>query len=217
MTNIPIYNLENKKVGDMDLPEVFTSTKWNATLVRQVILAQLANARIPWAHTKSRADVSGTGKKPWRQKGTGRARHGSTRSPIWRTGGVAHGPRNDKDYSQKVNRKMKQAALASIMAKKIKDGEVKFIDTLSLKAPKTKDLFSSLKNMFEMKPRAKKVDALLVVAGAGSNMEKASRNLVKAKAMRADSVNVYEIVNHKHLLVDVKGLDTLARLMGVAK
>ena len=135
-----IYNLNNEVVGTMELPVGVFGTKWNATLVQQVLEAQIANARPPWAHVKDRSEVRGGGKKPWRQKGTGRARHGSTRSPIWVGGGKAHGPRNDKDYSQKVNKKMKRVALFSVLSKKAKDGELKVFDTLVLDAPKTKNV-----------------------------------------------------------------------------
>jgi large subunit ribosomal protein L4 len=132
-----IYNLKNEVVGTVDLPESVFGAKWNQLLVKQVLEAQRANARAPWAHVKDRSEVAGSGKKPWRQKGTGRARHGMTSSPLWVGGGKAHGPRNDRDYSQKVNKKMKRAALFALLSKKFKDGEVKIVDTLSLATPKT--------------------------------------------------------------------------------
>ena len=124
-------------------------------------------ARQPWAHTKTRGEVRGGGKKPWRQKGTGRARHGSTRSPIWVGGGVAHGPRNDRDYSQKVNKKMKRAALFAALSHKAKDGEIEVFDTLALEAPKTKVFASALDTFLTMKKTAKRYDVLLVAANAG--------------------------------------------------
>src|SRR5262249_16420253 len=96
-----VYNLDNKVVGTVELPDSVFGVKWNAVVVKQILDAQLANKRAPWAHAKDRSEVRGGGRKPWRQKGTGRARHGSTRSPIWVGGGKAHGPRNERDYSQK--------------------------------------------------------------------------------------------------------------------
>src|SRR5581483_12233223 len=120
-----LYNLRNEKVGTAELPDAVFGARWNAAVVKQVLDAQLANRRRPWAHTKDRSDVQGGGKKPWRQKGTGRARHGSIRSPLWVGGGVSHGPRNERDYSQKVNKKMKRAALFVALSRKMKDDEIK--------------------------------------------------------------------------------------------
>src|ERR1700738_4540941 len=110
MPQASVYNIENEKIGTFELPAGMFNAPWRAALVHQVLLAQAANLRRPWAHAKGRGEVSGGGKKPWRQKGTGRSRHGSTRSPIWRHGGKAHGPSKERDYSQKVNKKMKQQA-----------------------------------------------------------------------------------------------------------
>ena len=111
----------------------------NDDLIHQVAVSMMSNARNPIAHTKNRGEVSGTGDKPWRQKGTGRARHGSRRSPIWVGGGIAHGPRNERNYSKKINRKMKLKALFSVLSKKYKDGEIIFVDGISFKEPKTKE------------------------------------------------------------------------------
>ena len=119
-----IYNQKGKEAGKITLPEEVFGLPWNADLVHQVVTSMLGNARTPVAHTKIRGEVRGGGKKPWKQKGTGRARHGSTRSPIWVGGGVTHGPRNDKIYARKINRKMKAKALYTILSKKAKDGEI---------------------------------------------------------------------------------------------
>ena len=116
-----VYSQEGKKSGSVTLPEAVFGEKWNADLVHQVVVAMQANARQPIAHTKDRSEVRGGGRKPWAQKGTGRARHGSSRSPIWRHGGVTHGPRNDRDFSQKINRKMKVKALYAVLSKKFRE------------------------------------------------------------------------------------------------
>src|SRR5574343_932022 len=110
-----VYNQKGKSVGSLKLPEAVFGLKWNADLVHQVVTSMESTARTNVAHTKNRGDVRGGGKKPWQQKGTGRARHGSTRSPIWVGGGVTHGPRKDKNYERKVNRKMKAKALFTII------------------------------------------------------------------------------------------------------
>lgn len=133
-----IYNIQGKESGKIALPESIFALPWNADLVHQVVVSEESSRRDPVAHTKDRGEVRGGGKKPWKQKGTGRARHGSTRSPIWVGGGVAHGPRKEKNYDRKVNRKMKAKALFTILAKKQRDGEIIFIDTLSFAEPKTK-------------------------------------------------------------------------------
>jgi large subunit ribosomal protein L4 len=209
-----VYNLNNEVVGSVDLPDAVFGARYNAALVKQVIDAQLANRRSPWAHTKTRGEVSGGGKKPWRQKGTGRARHGSTRSPIWVGGGVAHGPRNDRDYSQKVNKKMKQAALFAAISRKAKDGEIKVFDSLALEAAKTKPFAAVLQMILNMNKRAKRYDVLLVAANAGAtnkNLFRASSNLQKAKALDAASLNVYDIVNHKNLFLDKEAVATIVK------
>ena len=129
--------MQGKEAGKITLPENLFGLKWNADLVHQVVTAMQANARTPVAHTKDRGEVRGGGKKPWAQKGTGRARHGSSRSPIWKGGGTTHGPRNEKDYSQKINRQARQKALLVTLSRKWKDGEVIFIDSLEMASPKT--------------------------------------------------------------------------------
>jgi large subunit ribosomal protein L4 len=197
-----VYNLNNEVVGTVDLPDAVFGARWNEVLVKQVVDAQFANARDPWAHVKNRAEVRGGGKKPWRQKGTGRARHGSTRSPIWVGGGKSHGPRNDKDYSQKVNKKMKRAALFSAISRKAKGGEMKIFETLVIEAPKTKMLATTLNSILAIKKGTKRYDVLLVSGNENKNLFRASSNLEKAKAMAATSLNVYDVLNYKNLFID---------------
>jgi large subunit ribosomal protein L4 len=206
-----VYNLKNEVVGTVELPATVFGAKWNATLVKQVLEAQLANARQPWAHTKDRSEVRGGGKKPWRQKGTGRARHGSTRSPIWVGGGKAHGPRNDRDYSQKVNKKMKRVALFSVLSKKAKDGELKVFESLMLEAPKTKTIASSLKMVLSPRKGDKRFDVLLISDNTNKNLFRATSNLQKTKAIEAGSLNVYDLLNHKNVFIDKGLVDTIEK------
>src|SRR5262249_46854734 len=133
-----IFDIKGGKAGTVSLPAELFAAPWNADLVHQVVTGMQANARPTVANTKFRGEVSGGGKKPWKQKGTGRARHGSTRSPIWVGGGTTHGPRAEKVYAVKINKKMRSAALASVLSKKLADGEVIFVDSLAFSAPKTK-------------------------------------------------------------------------------
>ena len=145
--DVVIYNQKGKESGNIALSPAVFGLSWNADLVHQVVTSMESSARTNVAHTKNRGEVSGGGKKPWQQKGTGRARHGSIRSPIWVGGGVTHGPRNDKDYSRKINKKMKAKALYTILSAKLKKGEILFVDDLSLKAIKTKDARESLSSL----------------------------------------------------------------------
>src|SRR3990167_1999081 len=125
-----VYNIEGKKAGTITLPDSIFGVRWNADLVKQVADSLMSTKRKPVAHTKNRGEVRGGGKKPWQQKGTGRARHGSTRSPIWIGGGVSGGPRNEKNFDKKINKKMKAKALYTILSAKLKNGEVLFVDDL---------------------------------------------------------------------------------------
>src|SRR5665213_1846466 len=140
-----IYNIEGKKAGSVELPESIFGVTWNDALMHQVVTSMQDNARTHVAHTKDRGEVRGGGKKPWRQKGTGQARHGSTRSPIWRHGGITFGPRSDRNYSEKINKQMRFGALASILSKKAADGEVIFVEKIGFAAPKTKEATSFIR------------------------------------------------------------------------
>jgi len=206
-----LYNLQNQKTGTIELPDRIFAAKWNATLVKQVLDAQLANAREPWAHAKTRGEVRGGGRKPWRQKGTGRARHGSRRSPIWVGGGVSHGPRNDRDYSQKINKKMKRGALFAVLSRKMKDGEMRVFDELSVEKPKTKMLADALRPILNMDKRGKRYDALLIAPGANDNLFRASANLPKAKAVEAASLNIYDVLNHKNIFIDKGAISVIEK------
>ena len=206
-----VYNLKNEVVGNMELPDAVFGAKWNAVLVQQVLEAQSANARVPWAHVKDRSEVRGGGKKPWRQKGTGRARHGSIRSPIWVGGGKAHGPRNERDYSQKVNKKMKRVALFAVLSRKAKDGELKVLDTLAIESPKTKLAASALTAIVAPKKGDKRFDALLVSGSDNKNLFRATSNLQKTQAIGADSLNIYDILNHKHLFIEKSAVEVIEK------
>ncbi len=161
-----IYTVDGKKAGSITLPESLFGAKWNPDLVHQVTVAEAANIRNTVAHTKGRGDVRGGGKKPWQQKGTGRARVGSSRSPLWRGGGTTHGPTSDRVFEQKINKKMKVRALASVLSKKLVDNEIIFVDTMSFSAPKAskaKEMLGTLSKVsgFE-KLSTKKTNAALI-------------------------------------------------------
>lgn len=196
--------------GTVTLPAGVFEMDWKPALVKQVLVAQQANARRPWAHAKNRGEVAGSGKKPWQQKGTGRARHGSRRSPIWVGGGASHGPRNERDYTQKVNSKMRQNAIKSILSKRLADSELKFVADFTMTEPKTKELFARLSSFLSLAPRAKKVDVLIVRNPEDTTVTRLGRNLVKAKIVSPVSLNVYDLLNYKTILVDQNALATIA-------
>ena len=196
-----LYNFSGKVVGDIELPDAVFAHSWNADLVHQALLTQVANRRQTTAHTKNRAEVSGGGKKPWRQKGTGRARQGSIRSPIWRGGGVAHGPRKEKVFENKINRKMLRGAIHSVLSKRLKLNELKVVDSFELATPKTKEINLALKNFFK---DSEKISVLLVVTPNDKKTYLASRNIPKVKSLPADSLNVEDLLKYKNILVDQK-------------
>ena len=123
-----VYDHKGKEARSIDLPDTLFGLDWNADLVHQVVVGMQSNARTNTAHTKDRSEVSGGGKKPWRQKGTGQARHGSKRSPIWSGGGITFGPRNERNYDKKINTKMRRKALLVALSQKMRDGQVLFVD-----------------------------------------------------------------------------------------
>jgi len=202
-----VYDQKGKETGKITLPEAVFGVKWNADLVHQTVEAIRANLRTPVAHTKSRGEVSGGGKKPWRQKGTGRARHGSSRSPIWRGGGVAHGPRNDKVYAKKVNKKMRAKALYTILSKKFRTGEVLFVDALSFAEPKTKDAkavisaFAGIKGYGTIATKRTNT-TLVALSGRNIGAEKSFKNFGNMEVMQVKDLNPYAVLSYKYLVIE---------------
>lgn len=199
------YNEKGKEGQSITLPENVFGLPWNADLVHQVVSSLMTSARKPVAHTKNRGEVRGGGKKPWQQKGTGRARHGSSRSPIWVGGGITHGPRNEKNFDRKVNKKMKAKALYTILSKKFKDGEILFVDNFSFSEPKTKnarEIMVSLGGIkgFEKMP-AKKKNALYIALDAKhEKIEKSFRNIGNVSVNEARNMSPLDLVNYKYVL-----------------
>lgn len=201
-----IYNQQGKETGHVTLPDDVFAVAWNKDLVHQVVTAMQANARTPVAHTKNRAEVSGTGKKPWKQKGTGNARHGSRRSPIWRTGGVAHGPRNERDYTQKINKKMRSKALYAVLSKKLQDGEILFLDALTLDTPKTKDAKHIIAELAKVKGferlATKRTNTALIADVVKNNaVQKSFQNFGNMRIEEVRNLNPVELLRYKYLIV----------------
>jgi large subunit ribosomal protein L4 len=201
-----VYSQDGKEVDTVKLPESIFALPWKADLVHQVVVSLMSNKRTNLAHTKDRSEVSGGGKKPWQQKGLGRARHGSTRSPIWVKGGVAHGPRKDKNYERKVNKKMKAKALFTIISKKFRDGEVFFLDNLSLKEPKATVALGVLKNLSKIKGGemilAKKNNSTyLAVTKKDVNLDRGFRNFGNMKIDEFRNINPLDILKYRYLII----------------
>jgi len=201
-----VYNTKGKAAGKVTLPEDVFNAVWNRDLVYQVATAMQANARTPVAHTKDRSEVSGTGKKPWRQKGTGSARHGSRRSPIWRTGGVAHGPRNERTYAQKINKKMRTKALYTVLSKKFKDGEILFVDALTFSEPKSKDAKEVLAALagikgFEHISTKRKNAALIAAVKSDAAAMKSFRNFGNLELTAIRNLNPIDVMKYKYLVI----------------
>ena len=193
---VDVYNQKGEVIDKIELSEDIFNVKWNPVLVHQVLVAMQNNQRKPIAHTKNRGEVSGGGRKPWRQKGTGRARHGSIRSPIWIGGGVTFGPRNEKKYQKKINKKAKQLALFSALSKKLTDGEIKVIKEIKINEPKTKEMAKILSQFLN---NQKKNQGLLILPQSDKNIIRATRNLSFAQVDIVDNLNLIDVLKYKNI------------------
>lgn len=201
-----VFSTAGKETGSVDLPESVFGVAWNPDLVHEVVLGMQANARAGTAHTKDRSEVRGGGRKPWKQKGTGRARHGSRRSPIWTGGGVTFGPRSEKDYTVKINKKVRAKALASVLSKKAADNEIIFVDSLTMSEPKTKDAKATFKAIAdgsgnEAMARKRKNAALVVLPARDEATEKSFRNFGNVEVAQAKDINPVDLLTYKYVVL----------------
>ncbi|MBP6883644.1 MAG: 50S ribosomal protein L4 [Candidatus Pacebacteria bacterium] len=202
-----VYNQKGKESGTINLPAKVFAAKWRADLVHQVVEGMRSNKRSGTADTKDRGEVRGGGKKPWKQKGTGRARHGSSRSPIWVGGGVTHGPLAEKNYKRKISKSMRAQALFSVLSKKMKDGEILFVDSLDMPAIKTKDAAEVMKSLSKAtgwKPLAgsKKPRVLTALYGRSEKAEKSFRNLPQLEMVFLKNLNPLDVLSYQYLLIE---------------
>lgn len=202
-----IYSMDGKKSGTVSLPEKLFGVRWNADLVKQVADSLLSAKRKPIAHTKGRGEVRGGGKKPWRQKGTGRARHGSIRSPIWVGGGVTGGPTKDKNFDRKVSKKMRIRALHTILSQKLRDGEVLFVDKVLLAEPKTKVAVKALQSLSNIKGFekifSKKKNAIVIAMSTkNKETERAFDNLGNVEVIEARNLSPLLLLEYKYLVIE---------------
>ena len=193
MSTVEVKNIKNEKVGEVELNDQVFNREVKNYVLHDVVRQQRAARRAGTASTKTRKDVRGSGAKPWRQKGTGRARAGTRKSPIWRGGGVTFGPK-PRDYSFKLNRKVRQQAVAMAMSARYQEGNLVVLDDFTLEAIKTKE-FVSIMEVLELN------NALIVVDSENEELSKSSRNVPGYKVMKTDGVNVYDILLHEKLVV----------------
>jgi len=198
---VPIVSQQNEVVGEMSLPPEVFAGPVRRHLLYEAVRMQQANRRAGTAATKTRAFVRGGGKKPWRQKGTGRARAGSIRSPLWRGGAIIFGPQ-PRDYSYRIPATARKAALCSALAAKAREGKVLVLDRIALEAPKTKLLAKLMANLNVQ-------SALIVVPQRDDSLERAARNLPLVKVLRAEGANVYDLLRYERLILTPEAVQAL--------
>lgn len=203
MIKFPVYNLKGEKIKEVNLPEDVFGLKPNDALLHQIYVSQYANQRQVLAHTKDRSERAGSGKKPWKQKGTGRARVGSVRTPIWRKGGVVFGPTKNRNFKKDIPKKMNKKALAIALSGKAKDKELFLVESLKMSAVKTKMMKEALEKL--------KINRSGLIAFSKDEKPamRASRNLPKVDNTDVMNLNVFDILNHKYLILSEEGVKIL--------
>ena len=199
---IKVYNKKAEAVKDLELNKKVFGVAVNSDLLHQVVVSQMANARQVIADTKGKAEVSGGGKKPWKQKGTGRARAGSSRSPIWRGGGVTFGPTSDRNFKKKINQKSKQKAMFMVLSERLNEGSLLVIDDLSSKEYKTKDFNQIISNLENKVLKTKRRDMLVINGSKDEKTFFSARNLKDVKIINPENINALELINSRYLLMD---------------
>ena len=201
MAKVSVFNMEGNEVGDIELADSIFNVEINEHLVHMAVVSQLANNRQGTQSAKTRSEVSGGGKKPWRQKGTGHARQGSTRSPQWTGGGVVFAPK-PRDYSMSLNKKEKRIALKSALTSRVQEGKFIVIDSLKLDEIKTKALVNTLNSLNVNK-------ALVVLNENDANVVKSAKNIPDVKAALTNTINVYDILKYDTVVIDKAAVETI--------
>jgi len=211
---VDTYNQTGEIVEQMDLPKEVFEEAFNSDLVHQVLVCMQSNKRQGTAHTKDRGEVRGGGKKPWRQKGTGRARHGSSRSPIWIGGGVTFGPTNERNYKKDIPVKIRKKALKCLLSQKLKDKEIFIIDDLKIEEPKTK-IIADILEKFSKKIKKGKFKKLLIVSDQKDDkLLRAVKNIPNIGIIEARNLNSLAVVSYKDLLITKKSIKTIKEILG---
>ncbi len=204
---VSVRNMAGETVKEVELNDAIFGIEPHQAVMHQAMLRQQANARLGTADTKTRSEVSGGGRKPWRQKHTGRARQGSTRSPIWRHGGVVFGP-HPRSYAQQMPRKMRRLALRSALSVKVAEGSLVLLDDLVMQAPKTRDFLTMLDSLQVAS------SVLILLPERDANVEVSARNIPDVKTLMATCLNVIDILNYDTLILPVKALPVIEQILG---
>jgi large subunit ribosomal protein L4 len=206
MPTVDVYNLERTVIGQLELSDGIFAVPVKPHVMHEVVLYQLAKRRAGTAKTKGRSEISGGGKKPWRQKGTGRARAGTSRSPVWRGGGTIHGPQ-PRSYDMRVPKKVRRLALKMALSQKVLDRELTILDQLHLERIKTKE-FAAVLDRFELGK------TLVVLSQSDENVEKSARNIPNVKVLRSEGLNVYDLLDYHNLLMTQGCVEKIEETLG---
>jgi large subunit ribosomal protein L4 len=204
---VQVMNVAGEKVGELELSDAIFAAPINKPLMHQALVRQLANARLGTHKVKGRSEVAGGGKKPWKQKGTGRARQGSTRAAQWRGGGIIFGP-TPRSYAQRMPRQMRRAAVRSALSDKAASGQIVVLDELSLQAPKTREMITVLQNI------AIDSTALILMSDANQTVERAAGNLPDVKLLRAHYLNIRDLLTYDYLVIPQAALAVIEQILG---
>lgn len=209
---LPLYTIEGMEKGSVEVPEQVFGVKANSDLVYQAAVTAMANNRHPYAHTKDRGEVSGGGRKPWRQKGTGRARHGSTRSPLWVGGGVTFGPSNERVFAKKINKNMSRKALLGVLSQKVNKGDVYIAETLDVPGSKTKQAAKFLQGVLRSSSDEKEGKrSVLWGTRADKSFSLAFRNIPDATPRNIENINILDALNHRYMIFSQSALEVFVR------
>jgi large subunit ribosomal protein L4 len=211
MPTVKVRNLQNKEVGEVSLSDAVFGAEFNESLVHAAVRNYLANGRQGTSATKTRGDVSGSGRKLWKQKGTGRARIASLRSPLWKGGGNVHGPQ-PRDWSYNLPKKMRRGALRSALSERLREGNIIVVDEIAFGGPKTKDFLAAL-NTLGLIENKKQAKTLIVDSLDNANLVLSSRNVQKTKVTNSFGVNVYDLVYHEKLVISKSAIEELNQLL----
>ncbi len=211
MPTVKVRNLKNKEVGEVELSDAVFGVELNESLIHAAVRNYLANGRQGTSATKTRGNVSGSGRKLWKQKGTGRARIASIRSPLWKGGGNVHGPQ-PRDWSYKMPKKMRRGALRSALSERLREGNLIIIDEFTFKNPKTKDFFGVMDTLGLVEKR-KRTKTLIVDSLDNANLILSSRNVQKTKVTNSYGLNIYDMIYHEKLLISKAAVEELNHLL----